>query len=246
MGLLKIFSKSGTGAGTGAPMPRIDGPPTGAVAINRAGKIVACTLPGSVPRETLEQIGRCALRAFAAARKIQTPLTRLETHYRETRMVAIELHGGALVFLNPGGSPLTSITLPAMSNPTLDDFILYLETYIECWKQFNHYINLARQKNFSAQEEAQFLEVKSLVAQGLEVLSAAVEQGCPRKDEVMALINGAPSIRYLAEHESSIGTVESQWHRIFLTLQSLLGRLKVQQQKQEGEWSWGSLFGRER
>ncbi len=245
MGLLNLFSKSG-----GAPVPGIGGPPSGAVVVNRAGMIVASTLPGSVSREAVEQIGKTALHAFAAARKIHAPLTTLETHYREIKILAIELRGGALVFLNPGGlsssTARTAISLPAMSNPTLDDFILYLETYIECWKQFNHYVNLARQKNFSQEEEAQFLEIKSLITQGLEVILAAVEQGGPRKDEVMALINGAPSIRYLADHENSIASVESQWHRVFLTLQSLLGRLKVQQQKQEGEWSWGSLFGRER
>jgi len=241
MGLLKFFSKSGDTA-----LPRIEGPPSGAVAVDRAGKIVACSLPASVPRATVEQIGRTALHAFAAARKIQAPLSVLETHYRGLKISAIELRGGALVFLNPGGSARAAITLPAMSNPTLDEFILYLETYIECWKQFNHYVGLGRQKNYSQEEEAQFLEIKSLVTQGLEVILAAVEQGGPRKDEVMALINGAPSIRFLAEHENSIAAIESQWHRVFLTLQSLLGRLKVQQQKEEGEWSWGSLFGREK
>jgi len=241
MGLLKIFSRSG-----GTPAPKISGPPTGTVAVNRAGTILASTLPSSVPRETVEQIGRTALHAFAAARKIRAPLATLEASYHEIKFLAVELRGGALVFLNPGGAPSAAITLPAMSNPTLDDFILYLETYIECWKQFNHYVNLGRQKNFTPEEEAQFLEIKSLITQGLEVIHSAVEQGAPRKEEVMALINGAPSIRYLSEHENSVGAVESQWHRIFLTLQSLLGRLKVQQQKQEGEWKWGSLFGREK
>ena len=242
MGLLKIFSKGGGEA----PLPNIGGPPSGALAVNRAGTILACTLPSSIPRETIKQIGKTALHAFAAARKIHAPLTTLETHYREIKILAIELRGGALVFLNPGSAAKTVITLPAMSNPTLDDFILYLETYIECWKQFNHYVGLGRQKNFSQEGESQFLEIKSLITQGLEVIQGAVEQGGPRKEEVLALINGAPSIRYLAEHENSIAAVESQWHRVFLTLQSLLGRLKVQQQKQEGEWSWGSLFGRER
>ena len=242
MGLLKLFSRSGNET----PLPRIEGPPSGAVAVNRAGTILASTLPSSMPRETVEQIGKTALHAFAAARKIHAPLTTLETHYREIKVVAIELRGGAIVFLNPGVAARNAISLPAMSNPTLDDFILYLETYIECWKQFNHYVNLGRQKNFSQEEETQFLEIKSLITQGLEVIHAAVEQGGPRKEEVLALINGAPSIRYLAEHENSIASVESQWHRVFLTLQSLLGRLKVQQQKQDGEWSWGSLFGKDR
>lgn len=241
MGILKIFSK-----GTGQAAPSVGGPPSGSLAVNRAGNIVASTLSSSLPRATVEQIGRTALHAFAAARKINAPLFELVSEFEGIKIVAVELRGGALVFLNPGGRMTAAIHLPAMSNPTLDDFILYLETYIECWKQFNHYVNLARQKKFTQEDEGQFLEIKSLVTQGLEVILAAVEQGGPRKDEVMALINGVPSIRYLAEHENSIASVESQWHKIFLTMQSLLGRLKVQQQKQEGEWSWASLLGRDR
>ncbi len=240
MGLLKIFSRTPDPTAR----PHTSGPPAGALLVNRAGHIVASSLPTSLARSVQEQIGRAALQAFAAARRIQTPLTTLETDYRDLKLTAIELRGGALIFLNPGTSTLREVHLPAMSNPTLDEFILYLETYIECWKQFNHYVNLARQGSFSPAEESEFLEVKSLITQGLEVLSAAVEQGVPKKEEVLSLISAAPSLRFLSQHENNVLTVESQWHRVYLSLQSLLGRLKVQQQKEEGEWSWGSLFGR--
>ena len=131
-----------------------------------------------------------------------------------------------------------------MSHSNLKEFVLYLETYVECWKQFNHYLDLARTGKYTPEDEAQFLEVKSLITQGLEAILAAIDQGGPRKDEVMALINGAPSIRFLAEHENNIFAVESQWHKLFMIMQSLLGRLKVLQQKQDGEWRWSSLFGR--
>jgi hypothetical protein len=43
----------------------------------------------------------------------------------------------------------------------------------------------------------------------------------------------------------SIPSVEGQWHRIYLALQSLLGQLKVQQNKAEEQKGGGwSLFGR--
>lgn len=238
MGILRLFSRPVV------TYPILDRLPAGSLAVNRAGTIIASTLPTALARGTVEQIGRAVLRAFAASRKINTPLSELTVQLNGMKIAARELRGGALIFLHPENVSEHRLTLPAMSNSTLDDFILYLETYIECWKQFNHYVNLARTKKFTAEDETQFLDVKSLVAQGLEVILAAVEQGGPRKDEVMTLINGAPSIRYLAEHENSIATVESQWHKIFLAMQSLLGRLKVQQQKQEGEWTWGSLFGK--
>jgi hypothetical protein len=238
MGILKLFSRPVV------TYPILDRLPAGALAVDRAGVIVASTLPAALTKGTVEQIGRAVLHSFAASRKINTPLSELTVQLNGMKIVARELRGGALIFLHSEHPSDARLTLPTMSNSTLDDFILYLETYIECWKQFNHYVNLARTKNFTAEDETQFLEVKSLVAQGLEVILAAVEQGGPRKDEVMALINGAPSIRHLCEHENSIATVESQWHKTFLMMQSLLGRLKVQQQKQEGEWTWSSLFGK--
>lgn len=218
---------------------------SGALVVNRAGQVVATTLPSAIPREVIDQIGRIALGAFAGARKINAPLTQLITQFEGLKIVSVELRGGALIFLNPRlyNRGQTSLALPAMSNPTLDDFILYLETYIECWKQFNHYVNLARQKNFTPEDEAQFLEIKSLIMQGLEVISAAVEKDGLNKFEISSLVESAQSLRHLADHDRSITLVESQWHKGFLSLQSLLGRFKVRHQKQEGEWSWGSLFG---
>ena len=237
MGILKLFSRQ-------AATQALECPPTGAVVINRAGSIVASTLPSTVSRALVEQIGKTALRVVAAGRKINAPFSDLVVRFSGLTLTVRELRGGALVFLRPDVPPQAYLNLPAMSTNTLDEFLLYLETYIECWKQFNHYVNLARGGKFTPEDEAQFLEVKSLVAQGLEAVIAAVEQGAPRKEEVMTLINGAPSIRYLVEHENNITIVESQWHKTFLILQSLLGRLKVHRQKQEGEWSWGSLFGK--
>ena len=201
MGFLNLFSKPSTS-------PDLALPPAGALAINRTGGVVVSTLPSELPRATVAQIGRTALDAFAAARKINAPLSDLITRFDGFTITVRELRGGALVFLQPDAPARANSVLPAMITNSLDEFILYLETYIECWKQFNHYVNLARSKQYSPEDEAQFLEVKSLVAQGLEAILAAVEQGAPRKDEVMVLINGAPSIRYLVEHENSITTVE--------------------------------------
>ncbi len=239
MGFLKLFSKPSAGG-----RPKVEGPPTGSLVVTRAGAVVASTLTSTLGEETLIQIGRTVLHAFAAARRIRSPLTRLVTRYGEMEIIAVDLRGGALIFLNPTGCRRAAVTLPAMSNPDLDDFILYLETYIECWKQFNHYLNLARQRSFTEEDEAQFLEIKSLITQGLEVILATVENGGPRKEEVTTVTNAVPSLRHLAENDRAISGIESQWHKTYLTMQSLLGRLKVQQQKEEegGPSIWGSLF----
>ena len=130
-----------------------------------------------------------------------------------------------------------------MHYKSIEEFVLHLENYIECWKQFNHYVNLAREKKFSRDDENQFLEIKSIIAQGLEAIVASAEKGGPKKEEVNSLFSNAPSLRFLSEMPDAIQTVESQWHKIFLSLQSLLGQLKVQQNKAEKGSSW-SLFAK--
>ena len=53
------------------------------------------------------------------------------------------------------------------------------------------------------------------------------------------------AIRLSAQTRDSIPTVEGQWHRIYLHLQSLLGQLKLQQNKQVEKPSSGwNIFSR--
>ena len=40
-----------------------------------------------------------------------------------------------------------------MHNKKLDPLIQQMENYLECWKQFNHFVNLARAKKFSPEDE---------------------------------------------------------------------------------------------
>ena len=42
-----------------------------------------------------------------------------------------------------------------MSNAKMDPLIQQMENYLECWKQFNQSVNLARSKKFSAEDENQ-------------------------------------------------------------------------------------------
>ncbi len=133
-----------------------------------------------------------------------------------------------------------------MRNKKLDQLILELETHVECWKQFNHFLALARSKNFTSEDETQFLEGKSNIAQGLEMLMSQVEGGgAPPREEIHALLTNAPSIRYMSElAENSLRGLENQWHKIFLGWQGVLGALKVKQKELEGKSFWGGIFGK--
>ena len=122
-----------------------------------------------------------------------------------------------------------------MANKKIDQLIMQLENYLECLKQFNYFVNLARLKKFSAEDEIQFLEIKSVLVQELELILSSVECASPTKEEVLALIASAPSIRYLSEMaEGVIRGLENQWHKIFIGWVSILGQIKVQLRQDEG------------
>ena len=132
-----------------------------------------------------------------------------------------------------------------MSN-THDQIIMQLENYLECLKQFHYFITLARSKKFTAEDEHQFLEVKSVLVQEMELIFSTVECVSPSKEEVLALISSAPSIRYLSEMaDGVIRGLENQWHKIFIGWVSILGQMKVQQQKVDPRSNF-SLFGKKK
>jgi hypothetical protein len=237
MGLLKPFSRE-------AKPLRPERLPSGCFTLHRGGELVASTLPSSFSNATMLEIGRTVVEAFNQALEANLPLTDLHLHFSGLLITAREMRGGALIFLQPATLHLPHThNPPAMHYKSLEEFILHLENYIECWKQFNYYVNLARDKKYSRDDENQFLEVKSVIAQGLEAILVSTEKAAPRKEEVHQLFANAPSLRYLADSPEMIPTVESQWHKVYLGLQSLLGQLKVQQNKAEKGSGW-SLFGR--
>ena len=134
-----------------------------------------------------------------------------------------------------------------MSNKKLDHVIVQLENFLECWKQMNTFINQAREKKFTSESESQFLEVKSVVVQEMELILAAIENVEPSRDEIMALIGSIPSMRSLGElHEGALRGVENQWHKVFIGWQSMLGQLKVKQREERSKSFFGSMFGRKR
>jgi hypothetical protein len=130
-----------------------------------------------------------------------------------------------------------------MKEKQMDQLIQQLENYTECWKQFNHFVNIARAKKFGPEEEQQFLEVKTVIIQQMEMILAYIEAGTPTKDEVMTLVSGAPSLRYLSEmNDSGLRNVEAQWHKLYITWHSVLGQMKVQQRQHESKSMLSAMF----
>jgi hypothetical protein len=130
-----------------------------------------------------------------------------------------------------------------MRNQKIEKLILQMESHLECWKQFNQYLSLARAKKFNSEDESQFLEVKSVLTQELEMILSCVECASPTKEDIHALISGAPSIRYLSElNDGALRGVENQWHRIYISWQALLGQLKVKRHQLESKSVWKAVF----
>jgi hypothetical protein len=128
-----------------------------------------------------------------------------------------------------------------MTAKELNQLVTQIETHIECWKQFNHFVNTARAKKFGPQDESHFLEIKSIIVQELELIFASVEIASPTREEIHSLIGNAPSLRALGEmSEGGLRGLESQWHKIYISWHSILGQLKVKQRTEENKNFWGA------
>ena len=134
-----------------------------------------------------------------------------------------------------------------MSNTKLDTLVSQMENYLECLKQFNHFIALARGKKFTDEDENQFLEVKSVIVQELEIIMSVFEGGSPSREDVHSLIGSVPSLRYLGEsNEAAIRSVENQWHKVYVGFQAMLGQLKVKQREVQSQGFFSSIFSKKK
>lgn len=131
-----------------------------------------------------------------------------------------------------------------MSKSKVDELITRMENYLECWKQFHNFMNMARLKKFSQEDENQFMEVKSVLTQELELILCSIDCGGISREDVHNLISSGPSIRFLSEmNDNNLRSVENQWHKLLIGWQSILGQLKVKQQSNEGKSLVKSWFG---
>jgi len=121
--------------------------------------------------------------------------------------------------------------------------IAQMENHLECWKQFNQFVSLARGKKFGQEDENQFLEIKSVLVQELELILASMEVASPSRAEVHDLVGNAPSLRYLSEmNEGVLRNIENQWHKIYIGWHAILGQLKARQRDDDGKSSFSGMF----
>jgi hypothetical protein len=92
MGLLNLFSKS---APTLLRLPR------GSFTVDRHGRVLVGTLPGSFPADMMAEIAEQVLDTFHGATAAQLPLSELNINYPSLKITARELRGGAIIYLTP-------------------------------------------------------------------------------------------------------------------------------------------------
>lgn len=75
--------------------------PTGCFSLSAEGAIVSSTISSGFPKSIIQEIGDLILHTFHEAHKTGFGLHEITVHYASLRITARDLHGGALVFLNP-------------------------------------------------------------------------------------------------------------------------------------------------
>src|SRR6266511_557182 len=129
----------------------------------------------------------------------------------------------------PGIRPVLPSALAAAGQKP-DDLIVQIENFLECWKQIACYLGPASARTFEPQDESQFLELKAVIAQELEVVLASPQCRAPARDDVHAMINSAPSLRHLSLlSDGALRKLENDWHVIYIGWQATLGQVKARQ-----------------
>ena len=115
-----------------------------------------------------------------------------------------------------------------MRDRRLDQNITRVEGFIEEWKRVSQYIERGfGGAQFTDEEEAGFLELKSTIAQDYELLMTTLGTDAERTDRALRLLHAMPSLQAIRESEDGANRrLTSEWHSTYLSLQSLLGRLK--------------------
>jgi len=117
---------------------------------------------------------------------------------------------------------------PVKNGAAPDDIVLWVENHLESWRQLMHFIGVARGQKFDGTDEDQFLELKGVIVQELEMILASAGCNSPLRDDVHELMNNIPSLRQVSRvNEGALHTVEHQWHLIYIGWHAALGQLKV-------------------
>jgi hypothetical protein len=126
-----------------------------------------------------------------------------------------------------------------------DAVVVWVENHLESWRQITHFVSVARGKRFGRVDEDQFLELKGVIVQELEMILAAGECSAPGKEEVHEMMNNIPSLRYLSQlNDGALRKLEHQWHLIYIAWHASLGQLKIKHRTNESRFSKPGLLRR--
>jgi hypothetical protein len=124
-----------------------------------------------------------------------------------------------------------------MRDRNLDKNIKRVEGFLERWKELSKFLERGLQgQDFTNEEESEFLQLKSTIAQEHQVLMTTLgSMVSERDDKPLRLLNVAPSLQSLRElPEAMAKKTTADWHNIYLSLQALLGRLRGRQAQLAG------------
>ena len=111
-----------------------------------------------------------------------------------------------------------------------DELIARIGIHIGCWRQFNHFVNVACAKKFGPEDESHFLELNKIIEQDLEMIFASIEVKSPTPQEIIALLDRASSLQRLSEMGGGdLHGIKNAWHTIYIGWHSILGQLKIRQ-----------------
>jgi hypothetical protein len=115
-----------------------------------------------------------------------------------------------------------------MRDRKLEKNIERVQEFVELWKQLSQFLDRGfKGTEFSGDEEAGFLELKSSIAQEHEFLATTLGSEMPHEDKTLRLLNSLPSLAGFRELPEGMGKkITSEWHSTFIAMQSLLGRLR--------------------
>jgi len=132
-----------------------------------------------------------------------------------------------------------------MKDKQLEKNIQNLEAFLETWKQFNHYLQRAfRGETFTDEDEEQFLDLKSVIAQEYETLMMSLAPDVERDEKALRILVDAPSLRSIRDSSEGMARrVEAEWHATFIRLQTALGRLKGRRIQLASVSTVGVIFG---
>ena len=127
----------------------------------------------------------------------------------------------------------------------LNEMLNLMEAYVGSWQQLNQFINVARAKKFGREDEKQFLEVKSLITQQLELVLSRFQHPMVNREDTHMLMTSSASMRTVSElSDRELLNIEKLWHKNFISLQTVVGQLKARQKQLETQSFWSSLFSR--